>query len=853
MTHVNHTPGNVAPYVDAPSPYGETAFDNPPWAAASARFLIVRLSPFRDVERSTPHQFLYREVRGAIPSAYIDFCFFPTSRERAWNESAPTGAMAGLASSRPAREFDIMLISNSYTLELVNLMPWLMASDIPPSRLAREDAIEKGGRRYPLIVLGGSNSMASASMYDETSGDSCVDAVFFGEAEGVLGRLAVRLAEAARSTGQGRRDSLGTIADEITGFWPTGSFGPVMQAKSHLDTGFCPDTNALPLAGSNDWTASPLLAGEEAGTVRLEITRGCPSFCTFCFEGWERKPFREHPLESILAEARRLKLGSGASSVELASYNFNAHSRIVDVIKELHKIFLSVTFQSQRVDILARSPGLIRFEAAAGKKSFTVGVEGISRRARAYYNKELAEGELRSVLTRMIREGARELKLFYILSGFEDEADLAEFSSFSGWLQKAVAERTGGAAPRVVFSVGELIRMPFTPLAYERLILQRSQYAAIARALGETVERSGFEYRSPEHFDEYCLSQVLALAPEGSFGLLSAMAARGYAYDRNLSRGAWDFARAWLGERGALSDGYLGEKPRDYPFPYNFVRTVASKDIVYSRFLDAKENRERASCIGSACFACGACGDDDIDGSGKGGGSERSAIAAHAVDEATERDIREVEAIIAAKRTPCVAYIKSSIPIGSAKAHKAYETAKFLKGLYAAIPGLAEIVWTAEDAFLKTDDSLARLPGAWGDTCYRILSSRPIDAQAIAQAGYEYIFAPSAPERMRVELRFPDTSKETAATVLSVFLNGAAIPHALHKMPERIELLVADKGIKKRNVMRATIVEQAYAAGSQTRRTAVAELLVGAKYDLSSLAAIANKRGVRIDTLVALP
>jgi hypothetical protein len=833
-----HAPATGLPCAEDSSLYTETSFGNPRWADASARFLIVRLSPFRDVERSTPHQFLYREVRKAMPAAYLDFCFFPAAKERKWNEPVPGGAMTGMASSRPAREFDLMLISNAYTLELVNLLPWLVASGIPPSRLVRERAMATGEAVHPLIVLGGSNAMASASLHDETTGDSVVDAVFFGEAEGSLGLLAPALAEAARRTGRDRQDALAAIATDMTGFWPTASRAPVTQAKAHLLASTCVDSASPDVPGTDGWIAPPALAGEEAGTVRLEITRGCPSFCTFCFEGWERKPFREHTLESILAEARRLKAGSGASHIELASYNFNAHSRIVDIIKELHALFHTVTFQSQRVDILARSPGLIRFEAAAGKKSFTVGVEGISKRARAYYNKELAEGDLRSVLTRMIQEGARELKLFYILSGFEDDADLAEFSSFTGWLQKAVADRPAGAAPRVVFSVGELIRMPFTPLAHERLLLEKATYTAIANALGETVGHCGFEYRSPEHFDEYCLSQVLALPPEGCFGLLSAMAARGYVYDRNLSRGAWDFAHAWLTERGALTDLYLGEKPHGYRFPYSFVQPAASKEVIYRRFLDAKQRRESVSCIGAACFACGACDDDE----------ERSAITSHTIDEATERDVREVEAVVAAKRKPYVTYVKGSIPPGSAKAHKAFETSMFLKSLYAALPVLVETVWTAEDAFLKTDDGAARLPDAWGDTCYRILSSQPIDAEILAKAGYESLNAPLAPERLHVKVRFEAVPRESVTQLVSAFLNEASIPHVLRKTGNGVELAIAGKGIKKRNVVSARIYPDAPKNGLCT----VASLECGPKYDLHGLATLSAKRGIAYATHVSL-
>ncbi|MBU0927687.1 MAG: radical SAM protein [Spirochaetes bacterium] len=805
--------------------HGERDFGNPAWRDAPARFLVARLSPFRDVERSTPHEFLYRELRAAWPDAYIDFAFFPSELDRRVLEGGGVPLMHGVASARGAADFDVVMVSNAYTLELVNLAPYLSGSGVPPTRRARELAPE----RFPLVVLGGSNAMASAAAYDPDTGDSLVDAVFFGEGEGSAGRLAPGLARAAGLPAGRRLEALEALAREIAGFWPTASRLPVAQAKAPPD--------AYPVG------PPPLIAGEESGTARLEITRGCPSFCSFCFEGWERKPFRERPIESVIAEAERLKAGGGADSIELASYNFNAHSRIVDIIRELGARFWSVSFQSQRVDILARSPGLVRFESAAGKRSFTVGVEGISARARAYYSKELSEPDLRAVLERLVREGAREIKLFYILSGFEDATDLAEFASFASWLGGVVSSRP--SPPRVMFSAGELVRMPFTPLAYERLMLDEGAFAAIRARFESAVAAAGFESRSPERFDEYCLSQVLALAPKGSYGLLLALAGRGFVYDRGLSRGAWEYARDYLGSRGALGESFTGEKPADYPFAYGFVVPIASRERVYGRFVDAKERRENPSCLGAACAACGACNDE----------SERSFLAGHELATVSEGDQRAIEAIVSAKRKPYEAFVRARLSPEAARAHPAYAAASFRRALFAAAPALAGVVWTAEDAFLGSKEGLARLPGAWGDTCYRILSSRPLGPHELEAAGYEVLAGPPDPERLYVDIRVegPGLAEgpglPEAARLVSDFLAGAAMPFTLRKAEGEARYAVSDKGRKKRNVLEASVAVPA--SGPDAGR-ALVSFVCGRKRDLGALAALARKRGLSLDIGVSL-
>jgi len=793
--------------------HGERDFGNPAWDGADARFLVLRLSPFRDVERSTPHEFLFREIRAAMPGAYIDFGFFPMTRDRLVLEAAGIALMHGIASAREAADFDVVLVSNSYTLEMVNLAPYLKGSGLPPSRAEREARTAAGGAGYPVVALGGSNAMASAAFCDEVTGDSIVDAVFFGEGEGSVGRLAPFLSAAARLRGPERLARMVEAAGLVPGFWPTASRMPVVQAKASADAypGGCP----------------PLLAGEESGTTRLEITRGCPSFCTFCFEGWERKPFRERPLESIIEEARRLKRCLGVDTVELASYNFNAHSRIVDIIRLLHQLFWSVSFQSQRVDILARSPGLVPFEVAAGKRSFTVGVEGVSERARAYFNKELREADLRAVLGRIVREGAREVKLFYILSGFESDDDLAEFAGFVSWLRALVDEQV--SAPRIVFSAGELVRMPFTPLAYERLILDEAPYLAVRTRLESVVAGAGFELRSPEHFDEYCLSQVLALAPAGSMALLLALAARGYVYDRTLSRGAWDFTRAWLESRGligsAAADGsFLDEKPRDYPFPFAFVTPIATRDMVYRRFLDTREARERASCLGSTCAGCGACDE-----------GESAFLQEHELDTVSEHELRGIEAIVAAKRKPCETYVRASLPREAAGASPAYAEALFRRGLFTAIPALVGILWTATDALLKSKEGLERLPGAWGDTCYRLVSSQPLDPAAFAGSGFAVLDAPPAPSRLSIEILFPDARLAEIVKLVSDFMSQSAMPYTLRKSGSGAVFVVSEKARKKRNVLEAQVALHA------TGGTDIS-LVCGSKYDLDALAVLAARR-----------
>lgn len=860
---------------------------NPPWESAGTRVLIARLSPFRDVERSTPHYILFEEARAALPSAYLDFAFLPASRDRAVLSERGLPWMHGLASRRGAGEFDVVLISNSYTLELVNLLPMLSASGIEPRAIRRA----RSTVHTPVIVLGGSNAMAAGAVSgvrDPDGHGALVDALFFGEGEGRIGPLVTALADIARLPPPGRSAAMQSLAGSMEGFWPTarmaardradgaapavagatsGGASPEIAwsgvasrdaspgaasgpASQEIPAG--PDSvqiSAGPLvqqarAAPGVWPRLPatVLAGAEAGTARIEITKGCPSFCNFCFEGWERKPFRERPFDDIIAEARRVRSQTGADRVELASYNFNTHSRIVDIILALQAMFADAGFQSQRIDILARSPGLVRFEVAAGKRSFTLGVEGLSARMRTYYNKELPDDDIRTVLSALVEHGARELKLFYILSGFEDDADCGEFEGFCVWLDGLLQSRPPGRRPRVIVSTGELVRMPFTPLAWEDLVLDESVYRGIGLKVSTSCKVHGFEYRTPAHFDEYLLTQILAACPTDVSSLVDDLAEQGVVYDGSLSRNARGITGRWLaGSALSTSAG-----PDGHGAIPELVSPVASRVLSRQRYEAARaaltgQTVDRAGCLGRQCVGCGACDEP-----------ERAATEAHRLDGATTADCTAAEAILAAKRKPHRTALAVEVPENQAGADPAYVLTTLRARLYrsAAVCGLQGVldsVFSSEDSLLLSEDGLARLPGAWGDSVMTLLSTSALDRSALARvaaaAGMALVGAePEPPHRCAVSFRTTDGSLPRtvgkAKTAIERFLSDEALPHTLHVMSDGCyRFVIAAKGIKKHNVLDIALKPDS-AGGAR------AEFLLGPKYNLAALARAAGKLGL---------
>jgi hypothetical protein len=370
-------------------------------------------------------------------------------------------------------------------------------------------------------------------------------------------------------------------AAAVRGFWPAGDLRrEAMQAVYGLKAGDDAPPDPLP--------PYPVLSGPEAATARLTLSYGCPFPCAFCFEGYERRPYRPVPLGELLQEALRLKRSTGAHTLELASFNVNTHPELPSLLLEGNRLFAQVNFMSQRADILNDTPGLLELELAAGKRSYTLGVEGISGRLRAFLSKRLEENAVRQLLARLLAGGAREAKLFYLLTGYETPDDFEEFRAFLGWLRGRRRER----GSRLIFSFNRLVRMPFTPLAHDRLFLEEGHWEPLVREARAAVETVG-EFRMASSWPEYAASQALALGGYWLHEPLQAMAEAGLCYDRELPAAAWRLLNRWLEAHPREAGELVSEKPPDYVFPLDFVRTPVHASARHAQYLRSSESLNR--------------------------------------------------------------------------------------------------------------------------------------------------------------------------------------------------------------------------------------------------------------------
>jgi len=758
-------------------------FSNPPFEEADFRVLIARLSPFRDVDRSIPHLFLFDAVRRALPDAYIDLAFFPPRHDRRRLLEAAVPLLTGIQSFRSAEDFDLVLFSNAYTLELINLPYLLLRSGIPPLASQRDD-------RWPILLLGGSNATAAQAAVAE-DGDSLVDGIFFGEGEEQVGPLVRSLWEAR---GLPKRERLARVAARVKGVWRAGQSFEEPIEKAVLAA---PRADHLPVQ-------YPLLPGTEAGTARLQITYGCPAFCTFCFEGYDRRPYREVPLEDLLEAARRLKQTQGCETLELYSFNFNTHSDILILLFELSRIFDRVGIKSQRVDILYNTPGLLEAEMAAEKRSFTLGIEGISARLRAWLHKSLPTEAIQGVLDRLLRERARQLKLFYLLTGYETEEDLAEFRGFVRWLK--ALRRRHHPTTRVVFSFGLLVRMPFTPLQYDRLFLDPDEWRPILGPTKSICETNGFEFRLAAPWEEYATSQVLAMGGHWLLEPLLALAEEGHCYDERLTPGCWEGLQEWMVAHSRWTSAFLGEKGPDDSFSFPFLRSNVPADFLYRQYQRAQEGLDEGYCLGSGeapgrCLGCGACTD-----------AHRRAITSHRLRRPEgERLPARLQEIVRAKRRLRPVYVCLRLPPFVSGAAAEWINAWVMRGVLTAFPDQVENLLSVRESLFTAPENRSRYPsGLCGETVFAFKAWDPdalLRALAMGEKGlrrfFRYIslaegFQPGRFERASLGLRLPRDPFPDAVRHLQAFLRAIYVPCNLRREGDRLRLDLPPKALRKR-------------------------------------------------------
>ncbi len=438
------------------------------------------------------------------------------------------------------------------------------------------------------------------------------------------------------------------------------------------------------------------------------------------------------------------------------SFNFNTHEDITTLLYELGRIFRNVNYMSQRLDILARAEGLMAAELAADKRSFTLGIEGISARMRAWYRKGLEEEDLARLLSLLVVPGVRELKLFYILSGFETTEDIAEFAAFAGQLSELRASRAPGL--RVLVSVGYLVRLPGTPLRHAPLALDEAAFRAIAGPLEAACAERGLEWRLAVHFDEYYVDQLVSLAGGALLPWLESLAGLDphAVYDDSLSRSIGKSLRSFVARNNLASEAFLAEKNEESAPVLAVLDEGGSRRVLWQEYQEAKACIDRKPCLGGRCSDCGACEEP----------SSRLFMTRHRGAKASRAEIERITRLLATKRSFAKALVVLDRPKILSGASTPAQEAWFLGWLARSSPEAWQRVFSATLVFPLPDGDFGPPEGAYGLSVFE-LEGPSSEALAGLAGSQSLAVIPSLPaaHSLSVRVELPEDFAESASSL----------------------------------------------------------------------------------------
>jgi len=600
---------------------------------AEVRVLIARISTYEATALSMSHSMLV-QIFEELPKVYCDITFMPKPTD--YNLLVENGfpLWFGINSKMAPSGFDVLGIVNAVSTEQLNMIPMLWNSGIPlwkQQRMEREDV--------PIIVLGGANSGTVAGLsgtwtdHEGKEWSGLVDCVIYGDGE-IAAKKFVEVVREGKKKGWTKREILRECHGKVPGFYEhdcyvheydlenPGRLKEIRQAEGkdyaefpvrrstvvNLDEVKTLENKILPMSGD---TASVDVA--IAGNVGC-IGSGGWGACSFCREGSEG-PYRERSLSKVMEAIENATRNQGTKEVSFFSLNFNQYTEFFPLVAESVKKGYKVGLISQRVDMLAETPEQIRVQRWLKKSNYTLGIEGISGRMRAYLNKNLQEWEILAVCAEMMKNGAGELKFFMIATGLETEVDNQEWCAMMEKIN-AIREKLG-ATTRFRVSFTPLFPMAYTALQFAPCLAAIDHGAKNLDTVFNRAKELGWGRRLSVVGEEPLVSNTLNHAGRALTPLLvDAYFRDNFRFYGIVPRGTWArwTQRMKRDYPHVIPEVFWGQKDINYVFPWEDIAYSTSKEALFRGYLKAMAFQGLAYCLTTrsvkgVCHVneCGAC------------------------------------------------------------------------------------------------------------------------------------------------------------------------------------------------------------------------------------------------------
>ena len=348
-------------------------------------------------------------------------------------------------SGLPLADLGCVAFSVSFEQDYVNLLQMLDRSGIPLRRDAR-------GPWHPLIVMGGSCATINPLPMAEF-----VDVFALGAAENVLPPLLAALEEE-----DGREAVIARLAAQ-PGFYVPACHRPEEDGDDLAKLDKLELTEAqMRLPGNLPTTAIVTPRTEFAEKFLIEMSRGCPEKCRYCWATFGMGVFRWHPGDYILASLDRAR--SVTDQLGFVATAVGDHPEIEHILREANQLGFRTSVSSIRIP--AVTEGVLEALHASGDRSITLAPETGTDELRAKMGKPIANDLLLDKVRLIFRQGFTQLKLYFIvgLPG-ETMADVEGILELAARARAVMLEQcsASGVIGHIHLGVNVLVPKPYTP------------------------------------------------------------------------------------------------------------------------------------------------------------------------------------------------------------------------------------------------------------------------------------------------------------------------------------------------------------------------------------------------------
>ncbi len=366
------------------------------------------------------------------------------------------GMPVSVESRRPLDEFRCVAFSVSFEQDYVNLLRMLDRARIPLRRRDRQPW-------DPVIVMGGSCASINPLPMAEF-----VDVFALGAAENVLPALLGALEE------ETDREAVIERLSAHHGFYVPAFHRPEDKGDE------LPKLDKLELSeeqmkapGHLPTTAIVSPRTEFAEKFLIEMSRGCPEKCRYCWATFGMGRFRWHPTEYILASLERARpvtdqLGFVATAV-------GDHPDIELILREANQLGFRTSVSSIRIP--AVTEGVLEALHASGDRSITLAPETGTDELRAKMGKPISNETLLGKIRLIFRHGFTQLKLYFIVGlpgeTMEDVQGILDLAARAKAIMLEEAAKSG-VIGNIHLGVNVLVPKPYTPWQREPMDDERS-------------------------------------------------------------------------------------------------------------------------------------------------------------------------------------------------------------------------------------------------------------------------------------------------------------------------------------------------------------------------------------------